>query len=34
MSFLMAQAKIKAESVTDVQAPTKRMFAAINASAS
>jgi hypothetical protein len=31
MSVLMAQAKIKAESVTDVQAATKRMFAAINA---
>ena len=31
MSVLMAQAKIKAESVTDVQAATKKMFAAINA---
>ena len=31
MSVLMAQAKIKAESVTDVQAATKKMFAAIGA---
>jgi hypothetical protein len=31
MSVLMAQAKINAESVTDVQAATKKMFAAINA---
>ena len=31
MSVLMAQAKIKAEGVTDVQAATKKMFAAINA---
>jgi hypothetical protein len=33
MSVLMAQAKIKAESVTDVQAATKTMFAAIKCSA-
>ena len=31
MSVLMAQAKIKAESVADVQAATKKTFAAINA---
>ena len=31
MSVHMAQAKIKAESVTDVQAAAKKMFAAINA---
>lgn len=31
MSVLMAQAKIKADSVTDVQAATKKMFAAIDA---
>ena len=31
MSVQMAQAKIKAESVTDVQAATERMFTAINA---
>jgi hypothetical protein len=31
MSVQMAQAKIKAESVTDVQAAVKKMFAAINA---
>lgn len=31
MRVLMAQAKIKAESVTDVQAATRKMFAAINA---
>ncbi|MGB0094419.1 MAG: hypothetical protein WBP81_18050 [Solirubrobacteraceae bacterium] len=31
MSILMAQAKIKAEGVTDVQAATEKMFAAINA---
>jgi hypothetical protein len=30
MSVQMARAKIKAESVTDVQAATKKMFAAIN----
>jgi hypothetical protein len=31
MSVQMVQAKIKAESVTDVQAAAKNMFAAINA---
>jgi hypothetical protein len=31
MSVLMAQAKIKAENVTDVQAAGKKMFAALNA---
>lgn len=31
MSVQMAQAKINAESVTDVQAATKKMFAALNA---
>jgi hypothetical protein len=31
MSVLMAQAKIKVESVSDVRAATKKMFAAINA---
>ena len=31
LSVLMAQAKIKADSVTDVQAATKKMFAAIDA---
>jgi hypothetical protein len=31
MSVQMVQAKIKAESVTDVQAAAKKMFAAINA---
>jgi hypothetical protein len=31
MSVLMAQAKIEAEGVADVQAATKKMFAAINA---
>jgi hypothetical protein len=31
MSVLMAQAKIKPEGVADVQAATKKMFAAINA---
>jgi len=31
MSVLLAQAKIKSESVTDVQAATKKMFAAIDA---
>ena len=31
MSVQMAQAKIKPESVSDVQAATERMFAAINA---
>jgi hypothetical protein len=31
MSVLMAQAKIKAEGVADVEAATKKMFAAIDA---
>ena len=31
MSVHMVQSKIKAESVTDVQAATKNMFAAVNA---
>lgn len=31
MSVLMAQAKIKAERVSDVRAATEKMFAAINA---
>ena len=31
MTVYMAQAKIKAESVTDVQAAANKMFAAINA---
>jgi hypothetical protein len=31
MSVLMAQARIKAEGVADVQAATRKMFAAINA---
>ena len=31
MSVQMAQAKIKAESVTDVQAAAKKMFAALDA---
>jgi hypothetical protein len=31
MSVVMAQAKIQAESVTDVQTATEKMFAAINA---
>ena len=31
MSVLLAQAKIKSESVTDVQAATNKMFAAIDA---